>query len=189
MESQLNAFPLYCLPSLSFLRAFTEADNAQFTLGEKFEKQSNRSRFTIAGPNGLQRLSLPLVHASCHSAMCDVQLDYAQPWNIKHWRSIETAYNKAPFFEYYAHHFESLFKNHYFLLADWNLEALKSCLKCIKQPDDLSLNFNKCQTNQTQFTINSETYNQVFIEKSGFIANLSILDLIFNEGPMAKDYF
>ena len=188
MDPKLNLFPLYCLPPLNFLKAFANADKAQLALGEKFEKQTNRNRFAIAGPNGRQLLSLPLVHTSSHAAMCDVQLDYAQPWNIKHWRSIETAYNKAPFFEFYSHYFERLFSQHYFLLAEWNLEAMKCVTKSLKLSVELGLSTEKCQTLNCQFATSHSPYNQVFIEKNGFIANLSVLDLIFNEGPMAKDY-
>jgi hypothetical protein len=42
------------------------------------------------------------------------------------------------------------------------------------------------QNSHTHSTSISSTYNQVFADKTGFLPNLSILDLLFNEGPHAK---
>lgn len=188
MEQFVSQFPLFFLPSVGVISNFCKSPNATIILGERFEKQTFRSRFEIAGPNGRQLLSIPLVHQSTHASMAEVQIDYTQNWNVKHWRSIETAYRRAPFFEFYAHYFEFLFTKKYFLLAELNLEALKICLKILKQNSLLILNTDYCQTIKPPEVPVAQNYNQVFIDKNGFLPNLSILDLVFNEGPTASDY-
>lgn len=188
MEPVINPFPLYCLPSVGFISNLSAMPNSEILLGERFEKQTYRSRFEIAGPQGRQLLSIPLVHKSTHSSMAEVQIDYSQNWNVKHWRSIETAYRRAPFFEFYAHYFEPLFTKKYFLLAELNLEAIQIVLKIIKLKISIELNTDYKETLEPSNFQSSMDYNQVFIEKNGFLLNLSILDLIFNEGPSSKDF-
>ncbi len=188
MEQIINPFPLYCLPSVGFISKLSAMPNAEILLGERFEKQTYRSRFEIAGPQGRQLLSIPLVHKSTHASNAEVQLDYSQNWNVKHWRSIETAYRRAPFFEFYAHYFEPLFTKKYFLLAELNLEAIQTILKIAKLKISIELNNEYRETLKPLNFKLSSNYNQVFVEKNGFLPNLSILDLIFNEGPFSKDY-
>jgi hypothetical protein len=188
MEQTINPFPLYCLPSVGFISKLSATPNAEILLGERFEKQTYRSRFEIAGPQGCQLLSIPLVHKSTHASMAEVQIDYSQNWNVKHWRSIETAYRRAPFFEFYAHYFEPLFTKKYFLLAELNLEAIHIIVKILKLKISVELNTDYKETLKPSNFESYLDYNQVFIEKIGFLPNLSILDLIFNEGPTSKDF-
>ncbi len=188
MEQTINPFPLYCLPSVGFISKLSAIPNAEILLGERFEKQTSRSRFEIAGPQGCQLLSIPLVHKSTHASMAEVQIDYSQNWNVKHWRSIETAYRRAPFFEFYAHYFKPLFTKKYVLLAELNLEAIQIVIKILKFKISMELNTDYMETLNPLNVESSMDYNQVFIEKNGFLPNLSILDLIFNEGPSSKDF-
>lgn len=188
MGSTLKSFPLFCLPSVGFVSGFCATPDAEIALGERFEKQTYRSRFEIAGPNGRQLLSIPLVHKSTHASMAEVQIDYSQNWNVKHWRSIETAYRRAPFFEFYAHYFETLFTKKYCLLAEFNLEAIQVAFKIVKIKKTILLNTNYSETINSNEFKHGLHYNQVFNEKNGFLPNLSILDLVFNEGPSSNDY-
>lgn len=188
MEQTLNPFPLYCLPSVGFIFKLSAIPGAEILLGERFNKQTYRSRFEIGGPQGRQLLSIPLVHKSTHASTAEVQIDYSQNWNVKHWRSIETAYRRAPFFEFYAHYFEPLFIKKFFLLAELNLEAIQIVIRILKLKISVELNTDYKETLKPSNFQSSKDYNQVFIEKNGFLANLSILDLIFNEGPSSNDY-
>ena len=120
--------------------------------------------------------------------MAEVVLDYHQNWNVKHWRSIETAYRKAPFFEFYAHYFEPLFTKKYYLLSEMNIESLKIILKILKSETKLVLQPDFCKTIDLKLKDNIQPYFQVFGERHGFLPNLSVLDLIFNEGPSAANY-
>lgn len=93
------------------------------SIGEKYLKQTYSNHFKIAGPNNIQKLSIPVIHPLKNAMMAEIKIDYSQNWNVKHWRSIETAYRKAPFFEFYAHYFEPLFTKKYVLLAEMSLES------------------------------------------------------------------
>ena len=82
---------------------------------------------------------------------------------------------------------------------DLNLETMELVSKCLK------FEFDYNETTEYFFDINDkqdlrnlvngkkdltqlEPYTQVFGNKHGFINNLSILDLLFNEGRYAMDY-
>ena len=179
--------PLYCFPPIDFVAEIIRTPRPMFSLGERFEKQTYRNRFEIAGANGQQLLSIPLIHKSTHGSMAEVQIDHHDNWKIKHWRSIETAYRKSPFFEYYAHHFEPLFKRDYVLISEMNLEALHIIKNVFKIKQEITLNTEYQPTIEGLSNPITARYNQVFADKNGFLQNLSILDLIFNEGPMALD--
>ncbi|MFM9945411.1 MAG: WbqC family protein [Bacteroidia bacterium] len=188
MGEYLNQFPLYFLPPVGFISKFLSTQKPELLIGEKFEKQTYRSRFEIAGPNGRQLLSIPLIHKSTHAFMAEVQVDYSHNWNVKHWRSIETAYRRAPFFEFYAHYFMPLFTKKYFLLAELNLEALKIIFKILKSEPEIKIQTDFTKTLNLEIVFNPKPYFQVFEEKNGFLHNLSILDLVFNQGPSVMDY-
>ena len=188
MEEDVELLPLYILPTIGYVEKLISNLPFQMALGERYRKQTDRSRFQIAGPNNLQVLSLPIVHPGNYAAMAEVKLNNNENWQIKHWRSIETSYRKAPFFEYYAHHFEPLFQKKYGLLAEISIEAIYIIFKILKFEKRIVLNFSN---QRTISPINAEgkiQYQQVFIERHGFIPDVSILDLIFNEGPNAMEF-
>ncbi len=189
MESELATWPLHSFPSLGYMATFV-VSGAELSLAERFEKQSFRSRYEIAGPNGRQRLSIPLQHQTTHGSFAEVKIDYSQNWTTNHWRSLEAAYRKSAFFEFYAHHFEAMFQKRYHLLAEFNIEALCRILKILKMTSPIALNTTAPFSHQLgPYNESLDTgYNQVFIGKLGFLKNLSVLDLIFNQGPEALDY-
>ena len=184
----VTAFPLYILPPVSYIKKLIELPQSTVSIGEKYLKQTYRTRFEIAGPNNLQLLSIPVIHPVKDSMMAEIILDYSQNWNVKHWRSMETAYRKAPFYEFYAHYFEPLFTKKYYLLAELSIEALKIVLKILKCETKLILQTELTQTIELNLEKNTDPYFQVFAERHGFLPGLSILDLIFNEGPGAMDH-
>ena len=178
--------------------------------GEHFLKQSYRNRSTILTANGVQSLSVPVTEGSNSKKMIrDVRISYDHPWQKLHWKALLSAYNNAPFFEYYSDSLSPFYhENRWKFLADYNFEIQEAILG--------ELNSN-CHINQTEqflpekdlpsgmddfrYTIHPkiqrqkedthfrpQVYMQVFQEKFGFIPNLSIADLLFNEGPMAKDF-
>jgi len=124
METAVDYLPLYVFPPIEFVSAMINSEKPVVSIGERFEKQTFRSRFEIAGPNGRQMLSIPLDHKSTHASTSEVIIDQKNNWQVKHWRSIETAYRKAPFFEFYAHYFEPQFTRKYYLLSEMSLECL-----------------------------------------------------------------
>ncbi len=176
-------YPLYFLPQVNYVKHLISNAEIAISIGERYKKQTHRSRFEIAGPNNKQLLSIPVIHPGNYASLCMVKLDNSENWQLKHWRSIETAYRKAPFFEFYAHHFEPLFQKKFSLLAELNLEALHTVIKVLKLKTRISLDMHYSETLELKISDNQLPYFQVFEQRHGFIPELSILDLIFNEGP------
>ncbi len=188
MERETDVIPLYVFPPASYFHKLLSGPDVQISLGEKYIKQTLRSRFRIAGANNIQVLSIPVVHSSRNSGMAEARLDCSENWQVKHWRSIETAYRKAPFFEFYAHYFEPLFNRKYYLLAELSLEAIHIILKILKSEVNPKLDMNFGRSIEFETEKSDKEYFQVFAERHGFIQDLSIVDLIFNEGPQSLSY-
>jgi len=165
---------------------------------EIFKKQSYRNRAKIAGPNSVQALIIPLKQGKTHLKTSQVIIDYSTRWQSEHWKSICSAYGKAPFFEHYAHHFAPHFTRRTELLWEFNLELLYTCMRILKIPkekiillsENTSDNFidlrnqvhPKKEISSEDLISLPQPYIQTFMERTGYIPNLSILDLIFNKG-------
>lgn len=195
--------PTSYLPPISYLSACRQADELLVEVHETYPKQTIRNHCLIYGPNGVQKLSIPVnkVHGN-HTPTNEIRITYDQNWQLMHWRSIETAYNNSPFFLYYRDYFEPFYLKRYDYLVDFNRRLLEevfillrieksisfseSYLEIYEQGIDLRTHFGqKRKVVQEPFV----RYTQVFEERFGFIPNLSILDLIFNLGPEAIDLF
>ncbi len=176
-------------------------ENVQVEAHENFQKQSYRNRCEILSANGTLSLSIPLIKdKKLKTLIRDIKIDYATDWQKQHFKSIESAYNSSPFYEYIIDDFLFVFEKKEKYLFDLNLEILEQ-LKNYLQIESkaiLSLDYIqnpqldyrssihpkvKMQKEDTLFVKNK--YYQTFNEKFKFIPNLSVLDLLFNEGPQA----
>lgn len=166
---------------------------------EHFVKQSYRNRCIIYGANGLLRLTVPLVLKSREkTAMEHVKISYAENWQAHHWKSIQSAYKNSPFFDYYEELLLPLFLEEVDTLKNLNLKILSAVKQCLQLSCETLLNqeFKAYTENDLRLNIHPKKeptlqlprYIQVFEERYGFHKNLSILDLIFNEGPSAILY-
>lgn len=191
---------LHYLPSLEYFSSILRFDIVRIEKHEHFIKQNYRNRCCINTANGVSRLTIPLTAKSGKPRITDIKIDYSQKWLNNHWRAIESAYRNAPFFEHYQSDLhQSLFRKHTFLY-DLNFELLTTCLNWLKSelrieetllyetvPEsgihDLrnTIQTKKSKNNTTFF--NPVAYQQVF--GKSFAENLSIIDLIFCEGPNA----
>jgi len=122
----------------------------------------------------------------------DVKIDFRESWALQHIRSLEACYNRSPYFEYYKDELCDLFFQPPELLWELNVLAIRWCLK--KMHIDKELNFTKDYKHQValdfrrgEIPFQKKPYNQVFDEKNGFDADLSVLDLLFNRGPESAD--
>lgn len=190
---------LHSFPCIQVFAHLANAKQLCLLADENFQKGSYRNRYHILGPNGVQRLSIPLARGK-HEAQTiqDVQIVYAENWAMNHWRSIQAAYGKSPFFIHYEDEVRKLIFSKKEKLWDWNKLALDWCLEQLGLELDIikverssalaseALNLWNSILPKNQYT--TPTYPQVFEEKLGFASNLSILDLLFCQGPMSMDY-
>jgi len=167
---------------------------------EHFVKQSYRNRCEIYGANGLLKLIVPLKKWNNHSSSKDIEISYDENWQNLHWRSIESAYRTSPYFEFYEDDLKPLFFLQENNLFSYNLQLeneLKELLQ-IRSSSSISSSYEASEPDWRKIIHpknkelvgkkNFPTYIQVFESKHHFLANLSILDLIFNLGPNSKNY-
>lgn len=163
---------------------------------EHFIRQSIRNRCDIYSSNGKLRLTIPKESkGSSKRIIKDIRISYKQDWQKQHWNSIESCYNSSPFFQYYKHEFSYLFKKKEVYLVDFNSKIQNIILNLLGKKYTIKTT-SKYQTKNTIYDYrdykwqhkNQTQYHQVFMEKHGFISNLSILDLLFNLGPASTEY-
>ena len=169
-----------------------------FEQHENFPKQTYRNRTNIYGANGKLSLIIPLSHNG-KRVVKDLEISYAEDWQKLHWKSIKTAYQSTPYFEFYEDHFAPLYEKKEKFLIDFNLRSLESVMKVLKAKKAHSLN-SEYQKNPEEtdfrnlFSAKKESeyempeYYQNFSDKYGFIKDLSIIDLIFSKGPESRSY-
>lgn len=194
-------FPLFYLPPVSYFTLLKE-NNLEFLL-EKFEhlpKQTYRNRATIASPNGNLDLVIPVVKgAKVHTPYKDVKISYDERWQRLHWLSLQTCYRSSAYFEFYEDGLAPFYENRYDYLFDFNYEILAWLFKQLKFSATLSVtesyeanvavDFRSAMSKKEIPLTQTKPYFQVFSDRNDFIPNLSIVDLLFNQGPQAKNYF
>ncbi|MVO09217.1 hypothetical protein GOQ30_08600 [Flavobacterium sp. TP390] len=191
--------PTY-FPSISQYTALLQAETITFEKEDNFQKQTNRNRMYIYSPNGVQMLNIPVKHnTEPHQKYKDVKIENAFDWQKNHFKSLEAAYRTSPFFEFFEDDMRTIFEKKHEFMMDLNFEIFEIINDClgITLPYSTTQEYFHEVENYTDFrplangkkdTFVNEPYTQVFNEKHGFIPNLSILDLLFNEGRHTKDY-
>jgi hypothetical protein len=191
------------LPGIAYFKSLANAELILIEKKEYFVKQSYRSRCYINTEHGRDVLLLPVTNKTGKTLIESVRIDYNQKWLNNHWRTIQSAYAKAPFFEFYADDLHTiLFKKNEFLF-DLNVELLTMCLKWLRISAKLE------ETSQYEmyygeniidcrnvFTPKNQPLEESFYPKAiytqvfgnNFVKPLSLLDLIFCQGPQAKAY-
>lgn len=193
--------PLYYFPCVYAFADLLQESTISFDKEMLFKRSSYRNRMIIAAANGTIQLSIPVIGGrAIKSIYKEVEIDYRSHWQRDHFRTLCTAYGNSPFFMFYRDELEKLYQETPRLLYEWNLMCLAWVLKKMKiekkieneivhENDLQKTSFFELYTPQnlnTNSTSKCVTYNQVFADKTGFLPNLSILDLLFNEGPHAK---
>lgn len=166
-----------------------------------YQKQSYRNRCTIANDRGLHTLSIPIKHNGKYkgrNAYADVKIDNKYAWQRQHWRTLQTAYRTSPFFEFYEDEIAVLYTQEYESLLAYNLKTIEVACDCLQMtmPKAQTTIFHKTLEQELidgrqlidakrEISVPMAPYVQVFDDRNGFLKNLSILDLLFNEGTNA----
>lgn len=195
---------LHYLPCIAYFACLLPYEVIYIEAHENYQKQTYRNRCYIRTSQKVDRLSVPVIQGTKKQLYTDIKIDYSQPWIDQQWRTLCTAYGKAPYFEYLAPVLYDCLNAHPTHLFELNLSLLKLCLqilgiqKEIKMTDrystqpyptiqDLRNTLNPTQRLREPIYYTSFSYQQVF--GTIFSPNLSIIDLLFCEGPHAYYLF
>ena len=201
-HQQMNIIihPTY-FPNIAHFTAIANAKDVMFEVDDNFLKQTYRNRTYIYGANGKLALNIPVIHTQKNRQKYrDVKIFNENKWQDLHWKSLLSAYRTSPFFEFYEDELQPLFNLKADYILDYNLKCFEVICDCLQ----LDLQTSKSEvyqktienTSDFRYLVNAkkeqpqafDCYTQVFSDKHGFIPNLSILDLLFNEGPNALNY-
>lgn len=192
--------PTYFSP-ISQYAALVNTEEITFEMEDNFQKQSYRNRCYIFNTNGKQLLNIPIKHliSSGRKKTKDTLVENRTPWQNQHFKSLKIAYRNSPFFEFYVDDMAPLFEKKYKYLQDVNIatflfisEALQLDTNFTKTTSYIHTSDNEDFRNLASAKVphekRADTYIQMFDDKHGFIPNLSILDLLFMEGPNAISF-
>ena len=192
----------YFSPSILFKKSI-EISNIEFDLYEPWRKMSFRNRCVVAGANGPINLSIPVLEGrEQKKPVKEVVIDNRKSWQVQHWKTITSCYNRSPWFDFFGHELEELYRQPFEFLSDWN----RTCFEWVTKKLGMQVSVSYTQSFQPVYpdaefvdwrnlllpkSIGQEfpepvRYRQVFEERIGFIPHLSILDMLFCEGKNAK---
>jgi len=199
---ELVLIDAHYLPCIEYFCVLLPFNQIVTEAHEHFVKQSLRNRCYINTAQGINMLSVPLLERRGKIAMKEVQVERGNKWRNNHWRTIESAYRKAPYFYYYSDELRNVLYSGHELLLDLNCDLMSFCLRHIgfqkKISETLAYNVDamdgvfdfrsiistKKPFEERQF-YKAQRYYQVF--GSEFVPNLSVVDLLFCEGPRAGE--
>ena len=191
-------FPIAYFGSIAYYRQLVSSKQFFIEQHETYLKQTIRNRSTIYSSNGPLDLSIPVKKVFGNKTITkDIQISYDEDWVKNHWKALESAYMHTPYFEHYGSEVFQLISSKETSLLNFNLTILKSTIKWL----DLDVDFIRTESysknvdedfrtfNFNQPNVDDKTsYYQVFSVKHGYIPNLSLLDLLFHEGPLARNF-
>ena len=188
----MHLFPTSYFPSISYFKALNRCSVPMISGNEIYVKQSFRNRCEILTGNGIQSLSIPVIKTDGSKTLTkDIRIVQANSWKKDHWGAIKSAYQNAPYFEFFDLEIHNLLFSSNDFLFDLNFSILNffsatfelSPVKISEEnlTNELAISFLERQENFKE-------YIQVFSDRFPFQSNLSILDLIFCEGPMGRNF-
>lgn len=194
-------FPITYLGPVHYYARLLHARQVQLEHCCRYERQTFRNRCVIVAANGQLPLTIPVVKQSGVTPLTrDVRIAYDTPWQTLHWRSLVSAYQSSPYFEYYMDDFEPFYTRRFEFLFDFDLQLTELVCRCIdmpfhytfttgyetavsEAPDLRHIIHPKNDGAQPDALFHPQPYRQLFQAKIGFLPNLSIVDLLFNKGP------
>lgn len=191
--------PTYFSPIVQYV-AIASSKRILFEVEDNFQKQTYRNRSYIYTSNGKHLLNVPIQHnKGIKQKTRDIKIDYKDDWHKLHLKTLQTAYNSSPYFEFYVDELVPIFEKRPAFLLDLNLKCHQFVMDALQLeiPTSKTIHYlkkieNKDARNLAVAKSNQEfqfeRYIQVFDQNHGFISNLSILDLLFMEGPNTLNY-
>lgn len=194
--------PLFYLPPVSYFTQLNKhKPDVWIEREEHFPKQTYRNRANIYSPDGVLTLVVPVIKGSKnHTKIKDVRISYDFNWQRLHWMSLQACYRRSAYFEFYEDDFTPFYEQRFEYLFDYNQQLLELILKLLKIKTELkfteSYEAQYPGVNDLRESIHpkrevvgtNKPYFQVFEERKGFMPDLSIVDLLFNQGPQAQLY-
>lgn len=183
------------------MAAIVQSDGVVFEVEDNYQKQTYRNRAYIAHTNGRLALNVPIKHSKNGERQMtkEVIVENNFPWQSQHWKSIQTAYRTSPFFEFYEDDLEPLFSSPVENLMEHNLAIIDVLCELIgvdvtfefsteyfKNPSQKDVRYLVNAKGEKKYSL--EPYSQVLEAHHGFLDNLSVLDLLFNQGPNTLEY-
>jgi len=200
MNQQAIVVDLFYLPPIEFFVAIDGYDTILIEKQDYYQKQTYRNRTVLQLANKVATLSVPVIGGNKKVKYKDILIDYSQKWKNIHLRGIQSAYGKAPYFEYFFPEIQQVFVEAPSSLYTFNLRLLTLCLGFLKSPAkieetaiygphlgqrDLRGQINAKEPYQFRAIYEPYPYTQLF--GLNFVPNLGILDLLFCEGPRARE--
>lgn len=195
--------PMFYMPPVEyFTQLNSHKPDVWIERHEHFPKQTYRNRANIYSPDGLLTLVIPVVKGSkVHTPVKDVKISYDFRWQRLHWMSLQACYRRSAYFEYYEDDFAPFYQQQTKYLFEYNQKLLELILKLLKLKVDVKYtgeyeakyfesiaDLRYIMNGKKEPASEQKQYFQVFEERSGFLKNLSIVDLLFNQGPQAINY-
>jgi hypothetical protein len=194
--------PMFYLPPVDyFVQLNTYKPDILIEREEHFPKQTYRNRANIYSPDGVLALVVPVIKGSKnHTKVKDVKISYDFMWQRLHWQSLQACYRRSAYFEFYEDDFAPFYEKQITYLFDYNQELLNLLLKLTKIKTELNFtdeyqaeypnlhDFRFSIHPKKESEIQQKPYFQVFEDRRGFMKNLSIIDLLFNQGPQTINY-
>lgn len=195
------------LPNIQYMFYVINSENVSIEKHENYIKQSYRNRTRILTANGVLDLVIP-VKKTDNLNISNIEISYQENWQIKHWRAITSAYKNSPYFDFFEQEINELYTIRPVRLFDYNLLQLNTILKLLRIKKNIQLTNEYVKESIDQLDMRylihpkldyksdiqstetiSKSYYQTFGDKFPFCPNLSILDLIFNQGIETCNYF
>jgi len=194
--------PTY-FPNIEFFYHLFKSKKLLFEVNDFYQKQTFRNRTLIYSSNGKLNLTIPVKFSSTKKErLRDIKICNDIKWQKNHLKSIQIAYRSSPYFEFFEDHFFLIFEKKEKFLIDISLKSIEIIFKILEK----DLEYNITSSYQEDYKLDSDCrdlskrnkkkiknfikpYHQVFAHEHGFISNLSMIDLVFNEGPNSLTYF
>jgi hypothetical protein len=197
----MRILPVFYFPPIAWFAAAADSKSIILEQWAHYRKQNYTNRMSIKTPEKILHLSIPVRKLGEQTPICRAEIAYDWRWQHDHWKSLESAYRRSPYFEYYEDELKVFFESEEPSLLKHQLEILKTLNRLL----DLDLEWTLSEeyltatqleedfrdafptkTEQLPLRFNSKPYQQVF--GSEFTPNLSILDLLFNKGPESVQF-